>query len=76
MSRFWGEPTFEPEGKEVAKFVEAIRKLTEKQGEDRCLRTATSAVEAIVLFIADRHGPREALAILGRLNDQITKGSQ
>ena len=69
---FWGEPTCQPSEKDVARFLEIIRELTEKQSDKRALRTATSALDAIVAFVAERFGVKEALALLDRLRGEVS----
>ena len=71
MGSFWGTPTSPPRGKDVAKFLEIIRKLTEKQPDRHALRIATAALVAIVAFIHDRFGPKEALALLDTEREKI-----
>jgi hypothetical protein len=69
---FWGNPTYKPRDKDVARFVERIRDLTEKTGKHRKLKIATSAMHAITAFVAHECGPREALAILDKLRAELT----
>jgi hypothetical protein len=69
---FWGDPKYTPRDKDVARFVEVIRELTEKQSDTRALKTATSALSAIIVFIVERFGLKEALALLDRLRNEVT----
>lgn len=68
---FWGPPTYAPKDKDVARFVEVINEITERYGKERSLRIATSAMQAIVAFIVHHNGPREALALLDRLRNEV-----
>ena len=70
-SPFWGQPSYAPKDKDVARFLEAIREITKKQKPERALRTATSAMHAIVAFIADKFGLKEVMALLDRLRGEV-----
>jgi hypothetical protein len=70
---FWGNPTYKPADKDVVRFVEAIRELTEKNSKQRKLKVATSAMHAITAFIAHDCGPREAIAILDKLRAELLR---
>ena len=69
---FWGDPTYKPRGKDVARFVEIIRELTDGQPRGRKLGLATSAMHAITGFVATEGGPREALSMLDKLKADLT----
>ena len=71
QTSFWGQPTFEARDAETAKHVEAIRELTKNHGPDRTLAVATSSLKAIALFVADKFGAREAMALLDSLRTEI-----
>jgi hypothetical protein len=73
---FWGKPTHKPKDKDVARFVEAIRTLTENQNPTRTLKIATSAFSAIVAFVVERFGPKEAIALLDTLRAEVMGGPQ
>jgi len=75
-SPFWGQPTYRPRNKDVARFLEVIRKATEKQSAERALQTATSALEAIIAFIAEKAGLKEVLALLERLHREVIGNEQ
>jgi hypothetical protein len=68
---FWGAPKFQPDMADVARLLGVIRELTDDQGDTRTLQIATSAAFAICGFIENRFGPREVLALLDGLRDQI-----
>ena len=70
-SPFWGSPSYAPKDKDVARFLEAIRNVTEKQSAERALRTATSAMHAIVAFVAEKFGLKEVMALLDRLRGEV-----
>jgi len=70
---FWGNPTYKPADKDVARFVETIRELTEKTSTQRKLKVATSAMHAITTFVTQECGPREALAILDELRAELMR---
>jgi hypothetical protein len=72
-SSFWGNPTYKPADKDVARFVETIRELTEKTSKQRKLKVATSAMHAITAFVAHECGPREAVAILDKLRAELMR---
>ncbi len=40
---FWGDPTHKTQDKDVARFVEVIRTITNSYGDKRALKIATSA---------------------------------
>ena len=68
---FWGDPRYTPQDKDVAYFVELIRTTAQDYSDARALKIATSALKAVAGFIAHRFGPREALAQLDRLRNEI-----
>jgi len=68
---FWGEPTFQPKNKDVVKLVAYLREQAKNQPHKRTLQTATSAMRAIVAYVAEEHSPREALAILDLLRKDV-----
>jgi hypothetical protein len=68
---FWGQPTFEARDAETARHVEAIRELTKNRSPERTLAVATSSLKAIALFVVDRFGAREAMALLDSLRNEI-----
>jgi len=69
---FWGEPKHEPNPGDVARFLEVVRTLTEKQTPDRKLRLATSALHAICAFICKEFGPKEMFAITDKIRAGVT----
>jgi len=73
---FWGDPKYEPRDKDVARFLSVIRDLTEDQSDKKALGTATSALQAIVAFIAERFGLKEVMALLDRLRAEVTGQTQ
>lgn len=68
---FWGPATFDPKDADVAYFVELIRSTTKNYGKARSLQIATSAMTAITAFVAYENGPKEALALLDRLRNEV-----
>ena len=71
MSSFWGGPQLKPIDRDVAKHLASIRELTEDKGDKRSLQIATSALHAIIAFIVDRFGPKEALSLLDTLRSDL-----
>jgi len=69
---FWGDPRYAPKDKDVARFVELIREITENYSDTRALQIATSALKAVAAFISHRFGPKELLALLDRLRNEVT----
>ena len=70
---FWGDPQFEANDADVACFVELIRETTKNYGNTRALQIATSALKAITAFVAHSFGPKEALALLDRMRNEVTE---
>lgn len=70
---FWGDPTYKPSDKDVARFVEIISELTEKSSKQRKLKVSTSAMHAIAAFVAHECGLREAVAILDKLRAEFMR---
>jgi hypothetical protein len=73
MTGFWGNPTYRPRDKDVARFLEQIRKLTADMTQQRSLGIASSALHAIASFIAVEHGLRELYALLDRIKAEVTE---
>ena len=72
---FWGAPRFKPQDKDVANYLESIRKVTEKLTKERRLEIATAAMKAIIAFIAEEYGPKECLAVTEAMLSEV-KGCQ
>jgi hypothetical protein len=71
MGSFWGEPTCQPNDKDVVRLVEYLRKQSEHSTRERTLQTATSAMRAIVAYVTEEHGPREAMAIIDKVRGDV-----
>ena len=68
---FWGAPSVEPQGKEVSRFTEVIRKEADKYSNKRALLLCASALSAITFYVVQRFKPREALVLLDQLKSEI-----
>lgn len=68
---FWGEPAAQPKSKDVAKFVGYIREQVKNKPKEKTLEIATGTMKAAAWFISQEHGPKEALAVLDAVRDEI-----
>jgi len=74
MGPFWGKPSATIRDKDVVKFIEVIRKVTETQSRDRRLYIATNAMKAIASVIVADQGRKEAMAVLDKVRSEIVLG--